>query len=296
LIIGFLLGVALDAQYRPNNILLYINPDGKESLSPQPGDIISFASDKDLSVSKVNVTYTADLIPCEKYSPFPPSTCIYKPFAQGPDLYFFGCTYGPDNKHCYDPQYGPQCVGCGAGPGTGGQFPHPQPELPLLRVVFWDLEAIFRIPPSQQARPQGSGSSSGGSQSAQVFQAQAHDVNSSSPPPRVQEYVAGCYNGAPGIFNPGDPEPIDRVMTPINAEPGDTITLALYPPPNSYSTSGLSGVCSSGDLSAGSPSCIVNNVTGTYKFQLKMACATSGSTDESISVTKPSALANAASR
>jgi hypothetical protein len=292
LIIGFLIGVALDAKYRPNNILLYINPDGKESLSPLPGDIISFASNKDLSLSKVNVTYTAGLAPCDPTSPFPAPTCVYKPFAHGPDLYLFGCTFGSKSMDCYDPQYGPQCVGCGSGPSTGGLFPHPHPTLPLLKVVIWDIGGPFRVSPDEQILPQRSGAPSGESQGGQKIDAQVHEVTSATAPPRLQEFVAACdpATNKPAIFAPGKP----AATTTILAEPGDTITWNPYA---DYTTAGLGSplnppICVDGNnpSSSGNESCEINSplTSKTYQYTLEMTCGgVSSSTPENIQIQNP---------
>jgi hypothetical protein len=280
-ILGFLLGVALDAKYRPNHILLYINPDGKVSLSPHPGDIINFVAFDDKTGANVKVKYTANLAPCDKSAAVaPPSTCVYAPFDSGPNLYLFGCT-SAKGIPCFDPQYGPKCAGC---PSTGVRTPFLSKLLKFLQVLKWDLEAPLGLMTYQQKLPQNQSRSTGGSQAGQV-----QDVTS-APPPRVQEYVAACYNGAPGVFKVGDTEPTDTTKTPIVAEPDDTISLTLYPPPNSYSTSGLKSVCAGGELGSGNPSCKINNPTASnnYRFMLNMACGSpAGSTQESIQIQNP---------
>jgi hypothetical protein len=292
LIVGFLIGVALDSLYGPNRILLYINPDGKVSVSPQPGDIISFAAFDDKTGKNVSVSYTAGLKPCGSIDGAPLSTCVYNPGLVGPSLYLFGCKSAGGTDY-YDPQYGPKCVACGGGPGAGGLFPHPHPTLPLLKVVIWDLGGPFRISPDHQILPQSPGASSGGSQGGQEFEAQVHEVDSSSPPPRAQEFVAACDANKAAIFPSGS---TTSTTTPIVAEPGDTITWNPY---SAYTIAFDDMICvQSAVASNGNLSCTVkNSISGPHNYTLNMpACTASTSITEKINVQTPMLAANSGSR
>ena len=285
LILGFLLGVALDAKYRPNRILLYINADGKVSLSPKPGDIINFAAFDDETGANVKVSHTADLIPCDPS--FLPPTCVYAPYTDGPDLYLFGCA-SAGNVPCFDPQYGPKCPKC---PGSGirkGKF------LTFFWHILWeDLEELLRISPVERRLPENQRGPSGGSAVSHALEAQQQIVP--QPPPRVQEFVVACdKNGAPGVFPSGSADSIDTVTTPITAEPSDTITWTLYPPAKSFTISPLDKACNGRNPSSDSPTCRVSNA-GSYSFNLGMVgCASSTPTKGSIVIMKPTATAIAA--
>jgi hypothetical protein len=285
LILGFLLGVALDAKYRPNRILLYINADGKVSLSPKPGDIINFAAFDDETGANVKVSHTADLIPCDPK--VPPPTCVYAPFTPGPDLYLFGCK-SKDGTDCFDPQYGPKCPKCPGGQIVKGQF------FVLFWHILWeDLEELLRISPVERRLPENQSGPSGGSAVSHALEAQEQIV--SPPPPRVQEFVVACdKNGAPGVFPSGSADSIDTRQKPIAAEPSDTITWTLYPPAKSFTISPLDKACNGRNPSSDSPTCKVSNA-GSYEFNLDMPdCASSTSTKGSLTVVKPTAAANAA--
>jgi hypothetical protein len=303
LIIGFLLGVALDARYRPDNIRFNISSDSKISLMPKPGDIISFAADKDPSgvAAKITMKYTAGIKPCKSNIDSTDPTCVYWPYKNGPRLYLFGCTFGPNGteKPCYDPQYGPKCNPCG---GTGGNIPFPTP-LPILHVVFWDIESLLGVVPSEQALPQSARMSSGGSQGSQVNEEARVLDNTPAPPPppRVQELVAACYNGVPAVFQSGSDTPITPdPNAPITAEPSDTITWNAY---DKYNITGLNGgslnICANGNPSGdpaspgGNQSCIINPGTGSktpYPYQVNIstgACISSQATTEYLLVETP---------
>jgi hypothetical protein len=290
LTVGFLLGVALDAKYRPNKILLFVNPDTKVSLMPQPGDTISWASPGYPHGQPVNINFTAKQIPCISNVSSP---CIYDPIDQGPSLYLYACTLNSAPSTCFDPGIGNTNT---TGPPPG-QVKFPKLTLKdFADTLVWDIERLFgglpalpRVSQNLSEFPESSGTNG--------LQPQGKPASPPTPPPlpppppRVQEFVAACSNNAPGIFKVGDPTPTDTVANPIIAEPNDTITLTLYPPPVDYNTNGLSGVCKNGELSAGRPSCIVNNVSVSVntKFNLSMVCtgSTPTSTPESIAVVKP---------
>jgi hypothetical protein len=283
-ILGFIAGVAGNMRFGPNNILLYINEDGKVSLSPQAGDVIRFASYNDKAGEAVAVNYTvgAAFKPCDTNSAWDPdSTCVYKPKG-ALDVYLFGCK--SNGIDCIDPQYGPQCQGCGQGL-TGKNYY--QIISLLFYAVIHDGEGAFGLLPALKVAPQGATQPSGGNPPGQP---QMLAVNASAPAALPQQWVAACYSGAPSLFKVGDQTPTDTTKAPIAAVPNDKITIHLYSPPAEYGTVGLSKVCSKGELSDKNQLCAVNNVsaTTTTKFQLTMICTGSSptSTPESISVTK----------
>jgi hypothetical protein len=266
LIVGFFSGVALNARYGPNHILLYINADSKVSLSPRPGDTISFAADGDPTGANIKINYTRSLIPCETNSDPTDPTCVYAPYANGPSLYLYSCALNQPPNSCYDPQLGPQCSGCPT-PGVVSK-------LALLKVAAFDVKAALKFSPPLRELPHLQGGPGGGI-----------PVISSAPPDLVQEYVAACDStNKPAVYPNGSTSPM---TTPIVAEPGDTITWTLYPPPNSYQISGLDAVCTTGSSpsSSGSQSCIIkSSASGNIPYTLNMACSASSSTGETISI------------
>lgn len=269
LIVIFVPGIALDATFGVNHILLYVNADGKVSLSPQPGDIISFATANDKTGKTISVTYAAGLMPCKNYSPTDP-TCEYQPVGASPALYLFGCK-STSGVTCFDPQFGPKCVGCG-GRGGGVNFPHWFPR--ILHAVIWDFEESLGLAPDAQRVQQERRELEGGSS----------DVTS-TPPERVQEYVVACdKTGKGAIYDSSGGDPIDDA---IIVEPYDTVTWTLYPPATKYDISGIQHIC--GSPSSDDPSCTINGgVTGSYPIHLKTeGCSDHAVTDWSLEVKTP---------
>jgi hypothetical protein len=269
LIIGSLLGIAVDAKYRPNHILLYINADSKVSVSPQPGDTISFATDGNPTGTNIKINFTRDLRPCQPNSDLSDPTCVYAPYINGPNLYLYSCALGQPPNSCYDPQLGPKCSGC----------PTPGPKLNFVEVVLGDVKGLFGLLPRPRLIPETPSVPPGG------ISVPGLPVTSSARPALVQEYVAGCdSSNKPAVHVIGSTTPM---TPPIVAEPGDTITWTLYPPPNSYQISGLDAVCTTGSSpsSAGTQFCIIKGgSSGNIPYTLNMACGASTSTAESISI------------
>ena len=204
-VLGFLAGFALDAKYRPNRILLYINADGKVSLSPEPGDIISFAAFDDETGASVAVNHTAGFIPCDPNSKFPPPTCVYAPFTDGPNLYLFGCT-SAGGISCFDPQYGPKCPKC---PGGQTHVGYSSQVLYFAEVFSVDVKRLLFSPVKR------------------MLPIQVVTIAPSPPPPtpsNVNEVAAKCNGNAPAVYLTGSSTP----TTSIPARPLDTITWNNY--------------------------------------------------------------------
>lgn len=280
LIIGFLLGVAVDAKYRPNHILLYVNTDSKVSLSPKPGDIISWATKNDPLGRNVKINYTAGLAPCKLDTSFPPPTCVYQPFDDGPDLYLFGCTLSSDPKTCFDPQYGPKCAGCGQLDSTSFA--------PLISEYYWntlgwDLARLFNPVPKQPKAPQNLAEPAG--------IPPVTNTAVMAPTLGLTEVVAKCNGNTPAVYPGGGSDPI----THIPARPLDTITWNAY---NSYSITNLN-VCNQASMpssSGGNQSCTIKSDTpvgSSVAYALNMTCNNvASSTQEYIDVQSSPKTAN----
>jgi hypothetical protein len=261
LVVGFLLGVALDAKNRPNNILLTINPDSKVSLSPQPGDMIRWATPTDPQGTSVNINFTAGFAPCLKNTGILGASCVYDPIAGGPSLYLYGCTSNQPPNSCYDPAFGPRCGSCPT-PGT-----HPPPFLIkyFVNTLIWDIARLFSEMAALPETPQNLGGSTGspGDRGQEV-----HALEPAAPP-RVIEVAAVCAGNAPAVFPSGS----SGSVTSLTAEPSDTITWNPY---GEYSITGLESVCTGGNpSSSGNQSCTIKTGTASsapYTYTLKMTC------------------------
>lgn len=259
LIIGFLLGVALDAKYRPNHILLYINADSKVSISPRPGDIISWATKDDPYGKKITINYTAGLAPCKANTGIQ-TPCIFEPLDGGPDLYLFGCTLSADPKTCFDPQYGPKCTGCGQGTNYTS-FP-PLTFHDFWNTLGWDIARLINPVPTLRKAPQnlaGLGITSVNSTNAVPL----------TSPSSLVEVAALCNGNTPAVFLGGS----SSVITHIPARALDTITWNAY---NSYSITNLN-ICSQGSMPSSpgaNQSCTVKSDTpvSSVPYTLNMTC------------------------
>jgi hypothetical protein len=284
LILGFLLGFALDARYRPNHIQLYVNQNSKVSLKPKPGDIISWATYTDKLGNPIPIVINfggPGPYPCENPSPYPPPTCVYKPPPDGPDVYLYGCTLGndPQGTSCFDPVVGPQCSGCGS---TGGIPPY---SFQYFWFTFeWDIARLLNPAEGPSKAPQNLKGSTG--TAPPKGQEKLVNAAPTAPPSSIVNVYAECKSGAQAIYPFNGNQPILNIL----AQPNYEITWNRWS--KDYSISNLpQGFCLQTDPPSSpgdNQSCTINPSTvsnGTYPYTLTMACGGAPSNTQYIVIT-----------
>jgi hypothetical protein len=108
LVLGILIGIAIDLALRPNHIILWVdgNNDTREiRVAPQPGDIVEWNA-LDESKGDINVTFYGDN-PCIG-KPVNANPCITDAIPAGAS-YLYGCVAQNDpNYACPDPGHAPK--------------------------------------------------------------------------------------------------------------------------------------------------------------------------------------------
>jgi hypothetical protein len=305
LILGFLLGVALDALFRPNSIYLAIQQDGKVSLSPQTGDIINWTSAVDPS-APVQISFPVGPIPCRTVSSATMGvTCVFDPVDNGPGtfprLFLYGCSFSSNNTPCYDPllQIGPRCPGCPpvAIQGSPG---HKAKQIwdaagwkikQIWDAIGWDFKRLFGLSRGERMVPRNQ-SGSTGTTVTNGLDAQGSGTKVSAPPAsaapaRVIDVVAACNNGVAAVFDANGPV----VKNTISAEQGDRITWIPYAP---YTiTFADPTACLPSSLTETNQSCVIQSLSGKPQYTLNMPSCTANPTTEyvqlpnAVTATKP---------
>jgi hypothetical protein len=295
LIIGFLLGVALDAKYHPNRIDLLIAPDSKVALAPHKGDIINWTAGADPEHTQVQINFPVDPIPClEVEGGTTGATCIFDPVDNGPSMYLYGCTLSESPGSCYDPTVaiGPRCPGCPPLPPS----PPPLPINRFLNILKWDFERLFELSPGRRMVHHNLSGSTGVA-GAKGLEAQSHEEKlpspaSTSPPARVIDVVAACNGGVAAVFGPNGPV----ANNTIPAETGDTITWLPYA---SYTiTFADANACTPSTLTdSTTQSCAIKSPSGTLPYSLKMpSCTTTPTVTEYVQLPNATAATNPAGK
>jgi len=289
LILGFLLGVVLDALFRPNSIYLAIQQDGKVSLSPQAGDIINWAAAVDPQHNTAQISFPVGPIPCRTVNSGTTGvTCIFDPIDNGPGtfprLFLYNCSLNNAPASCYDPliQIGPRCPGCPpvsiqGSPGHKAKQIWDSTGWKIKQVwdaMGWDFKRLFGLSLGDRMVLDAQGS--GTRVSAPL---------ASAPPPRVIDVVAACNNGVAAVFDANGPV----ANNTISAEQGDKITWIPYAP---YTINFAdANACTPSSLTESTmQSCTIQSSSGTLPYSLYMAsCKTTPTVTENVQL--PNAIA-----
>ncbi len=258
---GFLLGVCLDAKYRPNTITLYLEDNAKLSVKPRYGDLINWVSYD--SASNPQTYFLFNQAPCGPNSTA--SACWYDPTNTTTEVALYGCSLNGKKGSCTDPGVGPKSGTGGVG-GRGGFS---------LRAFFTILEIdfvrLFGLWPELSAGRLSALGVSGPSGTRTIEPSVAPATLPAAVVNQTIQVGVGCMNNAPAVLNPRTGDPID----PIPAQAGDTISWTPYA---SYTISGLT-ICSNNSVSSGgNQNCNVLSDTkpGSYAYQLSVQNCGSG--------------------
>ena len=275
LILGFLLGVVLDALFRPNSIYLAIQQDGKVSLSPQAGDIINWAAAVDPQHNTAQISFPVGPIPCRTVNSGTTGvTCIFDPIDNGPGtfprLFLFNCSLNNAPASCYDPliQIGPRCPGCPpvsiqGSPGHKAKQIWDSTGWKIKQVwdaMGWDFKRLFGLSLGDRMVPQNQSGSTGTTVTngldAQGSGTRVSAPLASAPPPRVIDVVAACNNGVAAVFDANGPV----ANNTISAEQGDKITWIPYAP---YTINFAdANACTPSSLTETNQSCVIQPPSG----------------------------------
>lgn len=273
---GFLLGVALDAGYRPNHIVFVVQPDTKVTVAPSKGDIIEWKSSNPKSTS-TSIRFFSSKVPCSE--PNGSQQCTFTPLDEGPQVYLYDCALDQAPSTCYDPGVGPSSS---TGAGHASRF-----VLVLLAIrdfvvtLGTDLERLFRIWPKATKQYWLPGSLSG---STVGGGAPAGSTPGVAAPPRHINVAVDCdKDGKAAVFPDGNPDDENK---DINASKGDVITWQPY---TTWSISDLAA-CSPmplngkpGDLTGNHLSCTIQG-SGRVAYTVKTSCANTNDIKDYINI------------
>jgi hypothetical protein len=259
LFIGVLIGISIDAEFRPNHIRFWVNGIQDLSFAPQPGDKIEWFR---LSTGKpMNITFWGGS-PC--VGAFNP--CIVGNIPKT-TTYLYSCKAADDaNFNCLDPQGGPRSGTQGLeDPGFFIKI------FDLIENIFAHFSQIFsRSPqPGTPEATQNSGSS------IATEQAKSGELASkeTKPPAKYQPIQAqvSCESGVTHVYVPQQSETADvaiqasltqQIQWGTSSANGLTISL---PDPStcsenvsSFSQNGICTVAKAGNYTASIPSCTPN--------------------------------------
>jgi hypothetical protein len=252
LIAGFLLGVCLDAKYRPNTITLFLQDNGKLSVQPKVGDLISWVSYDNRYQPQINFLFNQS--PCAKGST--PSACWYDPTNTTAPISLYGCSLNGTPSVCADPGVGPRS-------GTG---------IELSGIVIIDFERLFgQWPELSPGRLMALGVSASSSTNAPQSPIASPAPSTAKVVQTIQVGV-GCdvKKNVPVVLNPVSGNTIE----PIPAGVGDTISWDAYAP---YTITGLQ-ICTNNTIQSGAnQNCIIEDSTAanTYAYTLNVPSCTS---------------------
>jgi hypothetical protein len=244
MVAGFVLGVGLDARYRPNHIVFEVQPDTKVNLAPYRGDIIEWKSSNPQSTS-TGIRFFSSKVPCSE--PNGGNQCTFAPLTV-PQVYLYDCALDKTPSTCYDPGIGPSSTSGGGHASKFARFVQTIKDIVVILGV--DLERLFGIWPKPTAKPwlQAVGTTIAGPAAA-----------GGTPPPRHINVAVDCDKGGKSAVFP-DGNPADE-NNAIEASVGDSITWQPY---TAYSIGDLS-VCSPAPLKGNPGSPAGNNLTCTLK-------------------------------
>jgi hypothetical protein len=259
LLLGVLIGISIDTEFRPNHVRFWVNAGQDLSLRFLPGDTIEWYQLTSGDPIPVTITFPGSM-PCVDGKTNP---CIVDKIPEKA-TYYYTCT-AADGTNCNDPQGGPISATQGLeGPGFFTRI------FDLIQNIFFSFTHIFSHPP----KPGTPGAMQNSASSVATGQAKIVTANASSPTYRniYAELSCNLPGKPPGVTQvsvagQNDDLPIhasvsQNILWQTSSADGFTITM---PDPSTctqnVSTFGPNTKCTvakAGSYTATAPPCTAN--------------------------------------